>query len=458
MEKPPQRPLPAEFPGAAWYGAEELEAVTRVVRNQSPFRYYGTRCGFEAQQFECEFARYLASEPGGPWPECSGVYVTGVNSGNGALDVALDALGVGCGDEVAVQGFMWIATIAAIVRARAIPVLVDSDDTLNMDPEALRRAITPRTKVVMPVPMLGGCARIGAIMEVVREANRERVAQGRAPIRVLEDAAQALGAHAWGAPGSIEPEGPEGVYRVGLFGDAAIFSLQLNKDITSGEGGVVVTRDPALHQRVEALHNVGFGKDSEPAKHWYGDMPMGWGHGRRITELQGALARAQLQRLDTILANMRRSHRRFEDHLRQRGLTPRARADVDNPGDTGYYCIFQLPPGPADDDAKIARGRKVAAALDEWGLRPWFLHDFEVHIYYHVTQLVEKWPIANGCPWDCDANRFHASYDYGRGALPNLDARLITHVGFNTPSRLAPEDERHIMAVLDYVCETVINE
>ena len=458
MERPPQRTLPAEFPGAAWYGEEELEAVTRVVRNQSPFRYYGTRCGFEAQQFESEFARYLASEPGASWPETSGVCVTGVNSGNGALEIALDALGVGCGDEVAVQGFMWVATISAIVRARAIPVLVDSDETLNMDPEALRQAITPRTKVVMPVPMLGGCARIGAIMDVVREANRERLAQGHEPIRVLEDAAQALGAHAWGAPGPIEPRDKEGVHRVGLFGDVGIFSLQLNKDITTGEGGAVVTQDPALHQRIEALHNVGFGKGEEAPRYWYGDIPMGWGHGRRMTELQGALARAQLQRLDTILANMRRSHGRFEDFLRKRGLKPRPRACAGNPGDTGYYCIFQLPPAPGGDEAKIVLGRKFAAALDEWGLHPWFLHDYEAHVYYNIPQLVEKQPIANGCPWDCEANRFHAAYSYGRGALPNLDAQLVTHVGFNVPSRLTAADEDHIIAVLDYVCEFMHDE
>lgn len=456
LPKPSRIDLPHEFPGAIWYDEEELDAVKRVIANRSPFRYYGPECGFEVKRFEEEFARFLSSRPGEPWPASGQLHVTAVNSGTGALEVALDALGVGCGDEVIVQGFMWISTISAIIRNRAIPVLVDSDDTLNMDPAALRERITPRTKVIMPVPMLGGCARIGAIMAEVRAINQEREAEGMPPVRVLEDCAQALGAHARGVPGALSPQGSENIYRVGTFGDIGIFSLQINKDISAGEGGMIVTRDPVLHRRIEALHNAGYAKDADPAQNWYGDVPFGWGHGRRMSELQGALARAQLQRLDAILDNMRRSHTRFEQKVRGLGMTPRAHADAENPGDTGYYCIFRLPPEPGDEQAKIARGRAIAAALDEWGLHPWFLHDFEVHVYYNILPLIEKWPMNNGCPWNCIRNDFHSKYRYDRGALPRLDEAFITHVGINVPSRLNPEQEQHILDVLDYVYETSI--
>ncbi len=459
MKKPPKLDLPGEFPGATWYGNEEIDAVTRVIKRQSPFRYYGGPAfDSEVRQFETEFGRYLASKPGGPWPDASDIHVTAVNSGTGALEVALDALGVGCGDEVLVQGFMWIASISAIVRNRAIPVLVDSDDTLNMDPDAIKKAITARTKVIMPVPMLGGCARIGAIMAVVREINAERTAQGLPPVRVLEDCAQALGAHARGMPGSTEPLGEEDIHRVGTFGDVGIFSLQINKNISAGEGGMIVTRDPALHRRIEALHNVGYAKDAEPPQNWYGDVPLGWGQGRRMSELQGAVARIQLKKLDAILTNMRRSHARFESRIRELGMTPRGHADPEAPGDTGYYCIFRLPPGPADTEAKIAKGRAVAAALDEWSLHPWFLHDFEVHVYYNIRPLIEKWPMNNGCPWDCPRNAFHTAYEYNRGALPHLDEDLITSVGINVPSQLTQAQEDHILAVLDYVCAMTIRE
>lgn len=458
MSKPPSFSLPGEFPGAIWYDDAEIEAITRLIKRQSPFRYYGPECGYEVRQFEEEFARFLASAPGAPWPDTSDIRVTAVNSGTGALEVALDALGVGCGDEVAVQGFMWIASISAIVRNRAIPVLVDSDDTLNMDPAALRKAITPRTKVIMPVPMLGGCVRIGAIMSTVREINVERIAAGLEPVRVLEDCAQSLGAHARGVPGSITASGQDGIHRVGTFGDVGIFSLQINKDITAGEGGMIVTRDTDLHQRIEALHNVGYAKDREPGQNWYGDAPLGWGHGRRMTELQGAIARVQLRKLDTILAHMRQSHARFEQHIMDLGLTPRAHADAENPGDTGYYCIWRLPEGSLDDEQRIAKGRAVAAALNEWGLHPWFLHDFEVHVYYNILPLIEKWPMNNGCPWKCPANAFHEAYSYARGSLPVLDEALISSVGINVPSRLTPEHETRILEVLDYVFETVIRQ
>ena len=451
MSKPEKFTLPAEFPGAIWYGEEEIEAVTRVIRNQSPFRYYGPACGFEVKQYESEFARFIASKPGQPWPETSDFRVTAVNSGTGALEVALDALGVGCGDEVIVQGFMWIASISAIIRNRAIPVLADSDDTMNMDPAAIRAKVTPRTKVIMPVPMLGGCARIGAIMDVVREINAERKAQGLPPIRVLEDCAQALGAHARGVPGSIEPCGPDDIHRVGTFGDVGIFSLQINKDITAGEGGMVVSRDPEISRRIEALHNVGYAKDTDPAQNWYGDVPLGWGQGRRMTELQGAVARVQLRKLDAILANMRRSHDRFERHMVELGLRPRGRADAVNPGDTGYYCIFHLPFADVDDAAKIAKGRAVAAALAEYGLHPWFMHDFEVHVYYNVQPLIEKWPMNNGCPWNCARNAFHTEHHYERGTLPRLDEEFITTVGINVPSLLTAQDEDRIIGVLDHV-------
>ena len=263
--------LPHEFPGAIWYQQEEVEAVERVIRAQSPFRYYGPSPRFEVDQLEQEFARYLESEPDQVWPEESSLFVTAVNSGTGALEVALDALGVGDGDEVIVQGFMWISTISAIVRCRAIPVLIDSDATLNIDPYDLRARISARTKVVIPVPMLGGCAQIGILMEEIRKINQERIQLKLPVIRVLEDCAQALGARALGQPGSIEPTAPSGAHRVGTFGDVGIYSLQINKNITAGEGGLIVTRSQELHRKIEALHNCGYAPLGMQRENWYGD-------------------------------------------------------------------------------------------------------------------------------------------------------------------------------------------
>lgn len=457
MNKPTPQSLPHEFPGAIWYGDEELEAVARVVRNRSPFRYYGPNLTGEVASLEREFSQFLSSLPGQAWPEQGLFHVTAVNSGTGALEVALDALGVGAGDEVLVQGFMWISSISSIVRSRAIPVLVDSDDTLNMDPHSIRQKVTPRTKVIMPVPMLGGCARIGAIMEEVRSINRQRAAQGLHPIRVLEDCAQSMGAHAFGIPGSQQPVGEPSTHRVGTFGDISIFSLQINKNITAGEGGLIVTRDAQLGRRIDALHNTGYARADGPNVNWYGDIPVGWGHGRRMGELQGALARVQLRRLDAILQQMRTSHDRIEAFIQSLGLATRTRADQINPGDTGYYCQFHLPAGNRSESQQIAVGRRVAAELKEYGLRPWLMHDFEVHVYYNIPSLVERWPLNNGGPWPVESEEWNGRYRYDRGTLPNLDRLLISTLGINIPSQLTQAGEDYVQSVLRYMADQLLD-
>lgn len=329
--------LPREFPGGIQYSEEEALAVERVIRCQSPFRFYGPALQGECQAFETEFGRYLSSKPGLNWPDSSPFLVTAVNSGTGALEVALEALGAGCGDEVLVPGFMWISTIAAVVRCRAIPVLVDSDDTMNMDPADVVRKVNDRTRVVLPVHMAGEPARIGPLMEVVRAINADRSTRGIAPLMVLEDVAQAIGGHATGTPGSIVPTEPEDIHRLGTFGDAAIFSLQLNKNITSGEGGVIVTRNPEINRRVLAIHDVGFLRDTRGTGNVEDrpDQLLVWGQGRRFTEVQAALARVQLRRLDGILKEMKDTRNRLAALLADMpGITIRPHADTSN-GDSG---------------------------------------------------------------------------------------------------------------------------
>ena len=129
---------PDEYPGVLWYDQEELDAVSKVIKNKSPFRYYGVKCEKEVLQFEKEYGEYLGKTKINNEFQQNEIYVTAVNSGTGALEIALDALGVGSGDEVIVPGFMWISSISAIIRASAIPVLVDSDQSLGIDPKDLK--------------------------------------------------------------------------------------------------------------------------------------------------------------------------------------------------------------------------------------------------------------------------------------------------------------------------------
>ena len=429
---------PHEYPGVLWYDQEELDAVAKVIKNKSPFRYYGVKCEKEVLQFEKEFGKYLGKTNIKNEFQQNEIYVTAVNSGTGALEIALDALGVGSGDEVIVPGFMWISSISAIIRASAIPVLVDSDQTLGIDPNDLKEKISERTKVIMVIPMLGGVSKIGEIMEVVRKVNNSRLQNNLTKIFVLEDCAQSLGAHAFGIPGSSKINLPEGSYKLGTFGDIGTFSLQINKDITSGEGGMVVTRDGELHKKIDALHNAGYIKKEKNNINWYGDIPYGWGHGRRMSELQGAVARVQLNKLDNILDNIRKNYIYFEKIINDFGLKIRKKAYKYDSGDTGYYLCFHLP-DHIDDEIAISLGRKIAKDLKLKGFNVWFLHDFEVHIYYNIEPLVKKYPLNDGSPWGDPRNAFHIQYDYDRGALPNLDNLLIRTIGINMPSKMSDD-------------------
>ena len=435
---------PHEFPGALWYDQEEVDAVSKVISNKSPFRYYGVKCDKEVFNFEKELGEYLSTSSLSNINQHNKVYVTAVNSGTGALEIALDVLGVGSGDEVIVPGFMWISSISAIIRSRAIPVLVDSDQTLGVDPEDLKVKISERTKVIMVVPMLGGSSKIGEIMEVVRNVNNSRKNDNLSKIFVLEDCAQSLGAHAFGIPGSSQTSLPEGYYKLGTFGDIGTFSLQLNKDITAGEGGMVVTRDKDLNDRVDALHNAGYIKKEKNNINWYGDIPYGWGHGRRMSELQGAVARVQLKKLDNILDSIRKNHFFLEEFFKKQGIKLRKRAYQNNPGDTGYYLCFHLPEN-LDDNTAISKGREIAKDLKDKGFNVWFLHDFEVHIYYNIEPLVKKFPMNDGSPWENPKNNFHTQYKYDRGALPNLDHLLIRTIGLNMPSKMSDNTRDNMM-------------
>ena len=221
-------PLPLEFPGIHHMDEEEVEAALRVLRSRSPFRYYGIDLQGETQAFEAEFAGF-----------CGVSHCLAVNSGTGALHIALAALGVGPGQEVIVPAYMWVSVVAAVVNLGAIPVLADIDDTFCLDPVDVEAKITPRTRGVIAVHMSGAPADIEAIKKVTQKHG----------LFLLEDCAQCAG-------GSV------GGKKVGTFGDMAIFSFQMNKNMTSGEGGCIITNDERLYNRVVASHDTGYARDS----------------------------------------------------------------------------------------------------------------------------------------------------------------------------------------------------
>jgi hypothetical protein len=154
---------------------------------------------------------------------------------------------------------------------------------------------------------------------------------------------------------------------------------------------------------------------------------------------------------------MRTSHDRIEAFIQSLGLATRTRADQINPGDTGYYCQFHLPAGNRSESQQIAVGRRVAAELKEYGLRPWLMHDFEVHVYYNIPSLVERWPLNNGGPWPVESEEWNGRYRYDRGTLPNLDRLLISTLGINIPSQLTQAGEDYIQSVLRYMADQLLD-
>jgi 8-amino-3,8-dideoxy-alpha-D-manno-octulosonate transaminase len=329
-------------------------------------------------------------------------YALAVNSGTGALFTAVKALGIGPGDEVIVPSFMWVSTVGAVVAANAIPVLCEIDDTFTMDVRDLAGKVSPRTRLIIPVHMSGAPCNMRAIAAIAR---------GRG-IAVLEDCAQANGASFRGRP-------------VGTFGTVGMFSLQVNKNITSGEGGLLVTRDAALYRRLCAAHDVG-----APWRNGGPDTSLGvacWGEGRRMGELAGAVAAVQYRKLPAIVARMRVAKHRIKRLLAGTpGLSFRRLHD--EAGDSGSAIIFTLP------DAESAASAARAAAGN--GVPLMRLADYGMHVYYNIPQLVNKVPLSQaGNPWSLPRNR-RSRHSYARGACPASDALFARSLILGVPSGL----------------------
>jgi dTDP-4-amino-4,6-dideoxygalactose transaminase len=394
--------FPREFPGVHYYGEEEEAAVLRVIRQRSPFRYYGANFLAEADSLEKEFAARLGRR-----------YAQAVSSCTNGLVSAMAAFAVGPGQEVLLPGFFWVSTVAATVRAGAVPVLVEIDDSFTMDPEDLERKITRHTRLIVPVHMAGVPSNMPAIMEIAR----------RHGISVLEDCAQANGATLHGKP-------------VGTFGEMAVFSFQMNKNITAGEGGIVVTDDETLYLRANAAHDLGVP--------WSAGMPVQdsehamWGSGARMSEVAAAVIRAQLPKLDCITAHMRGSKQRIKAALADLpGL--RWRRIDDQEGDSGPFIIALFA------NADVA-GR-FAAEANARGLGCVHLPQYGLHVYCNIKALVERRSNSSeGFPWTHPANA-SLIRDYRRGALPKTDALLARSVILPVPSSLTPDQEHDYAAV-----------
>jgi dTDP-4-amino-4,6-dideoxygalactose transaminase len=274
----------APFPEWPVVDATDEAAVLGVLRSKQWGSHSG---GGKVVAFQQAFAQFQDAK-----------YGVAVTNGTAALEVALRACGVGLGDEVIVPPYTFVATASACLLIGAFPVFVDVDpETFNIDPAKIEAAITPHTKAIIAVHIAGGPADMNGVLAVARKHG----------LRVIEDAAQAHGA-AWDGR------------HVGALGDAGTFSFQSSKNLTGGEGGIVLSNDAEVAETAWSVANVGRTRTGD----WYFHDLLGSNF--RLTEMQGALLLSQLQRLPQQIALRERNAQRLSAELAEEpGLTPTRR-------------------------------------------------------------------------------------------------------------------------------------
>jgi 8-amino-3,8-dideoxy-alpha-D-manno-octulosonate transaminase len=418
------RANPQMFPGGLAVGAEEKELVDRVIDSKYLFRYYGPAMGIEQHQsmaeiFEREFAERIQVN-----------HALGVNSCTSALVTALYAAGIGPGDEVIVPAYTFYATCSAVVAVGAIPRVADIDDTLTVDPKSVESLVNDRTKGIVAVHMRGVPCDMDSLSAIARDHN----------LFLMEDVAQAVGGSYHGKP-------------LGSIGDIAAFSLQYHKIITAGEGGVVTTNNDQLYERALWAHDSAacwrpnrFESAEEPGKIFHG-------FNFRMSELTGAVALAQVRKLDDLLAQMRKAKSRIMDNIADIPNL-RTRRINDTAGDTGISVFLLLP--------DVDTTKRFAEALKAEGVSAGTAYDRSVpdwHVFYHWDQLIQKSsPFPSGFPYTYHEQLTGEKLEYDRSQCPNCEDYLGRAVTFDVPPALTGDDCDEIGAAIHKVASVYLPE
>lgn len=297
------------MPGYELVGEEEKQAVVDIFDKGGVLYRYGLNAKRQDIFRVVEFEKQIAARVGVK-------HCLFVCNGTAALKLALIALGIKRGDEVITQSFTFIATVEAILELGAIPVVTEVDASLNMDPLDLKKKITSKTKVIVPVHMAGVPAKMNEILAIAKAKN----------IPVLEDSAQALGGSYNGKP-------------LGTIGVAGMYSTDLGKIITTGEGGLLVTNDDELYRKAQEYSD--HGHENNPKLPRGEDTRTTWGFNYKATEMQGAVGLAQLKKLEMILATQKKHNQQIRDGISNLpGITFREQPDPK--GDAADTLIFYL--------------------------------------------------------------------------------------------------------------------
>jgi|YNPNPStandDraft_1061719.scaffolds.fasta_scaffold46868_1 dTDP-4-amino-4,6-dideoxygalactose transaminase len=372
-------------PGMELIGEEEKREVLEVLESGYLFRYGSEddpRFKGKVWALEQEVAKLSRVR-----------YAVAVNSGTSALLVALGGLGIGPGDEVIVPGYTFVASMSSVVYSRAIPVLAEIDETLNLDPSDVEERVSPRTKAIMAVHMLGNPARLDELKAIAE----------RHGLLLIEDCAQAFGASYHGRP-------------IGSIGKAGTFSFNIYKTITAGDGGMVITDDEEAYERFFALHDQGHKPLRKGVE--VGHRPF-IGLDFRMTELSAAVLLAQLRKLPRILAELRQTKARLKAAIADvPGVTFRHITDPE--GEIATILTVFLPSEEVARRVAAELGTKVVADSG------WHVYSNMEHILNQRTVTPERCPFT--CPYYTSKG---GAIRYEKGMLPRTDALLARAINIS---------------------------
>ncbi len=368
------RTIAEPFPPYNSIGRDEIDAAQAVLESGNLSGFFGSwgdrfLGGPKVQEFERA------------WAERFGVrHAVSVNSWTSGLIAAVGAIGVEPGDEVIVTPWTMCATATAILVWNAIPVFADIEsETFNLDPAAVERAISPRTKAIMVADIFGHSADIPALMELARRYN----------LRVIEDAAQAPGAQA-------------GSKLAGTNGHVGGYSLNYHKHIHTGEGGMCVTNDPAIAERLQLIRNHG---EAVVAKKGVENISNILGFNFRLGEIEAAIGIEQLKKLPGLVEMRYKTGLRLNEALRD---LPGLQVPVIRRGCTHAFYIYAF---TVDSDITGIPRERLVEALQAEGV-PWLYSGYQnVHLLPMFQKKIAYG--ARGFPWTSDVYKGFARYDKG---------------------------------------------
>lgn len=395
------------WPGAGAYDEAEAKKLYDVTMAKSPFRYYGYATQGMVDQLEKNFAKRIQTN-----------HVLAVTSGTAALVVALKAAGIGPGHKVIVPACTFVASAGAVVCAGAVPVFADVDDSMNIDPNKIGDVVDSYTKAIITVPLMGNPCQMDAIMEQAKKYN----------LLVIEDVAQSMGSSFHGRP-------------MGTWGDLGTFSLQLNKIITSGEGGMVATNNDHFYERAVRYHDQGMFREKEGFLTDEADHIL-IGQNYRMSELTGAVACAQLEKLDGILSRMRQHKRHIKDELKKiKGLT--FRRIVDEAGDAAAGLMMYM---QSKEQAKLFNQAMQAENVHCFAM-------YDGRPVYMMPQILYKKTIdANGFPF----NQFPEEIHYSPEMCPVATDLMPRSCCISISSELTDQDIEDIICAVQKVAAAIL--